>query len=149
MKRTLPTALALAATLTTTSAAGWPRFQKYEECVAYCDNDDSTCQSVFFDTISGDCQYHDCIYGQFPPDRFRAYIKADATEYCAGTSPTGSPNWVDVTRTATGVATATGTSTSASSAATGTSGASGWGVRAGVDGVLAGAGVWVVAGLLG
>jgi hypothetical protein len=144
MKPALLTALALAAT----TAAAWPRFQKYEECVAYCNND-STCQSAFFDTISGDCQYHDCIYGQFPPDRFRAYIKANATEYCAGTSPTGSPNWVDATRTATGFATATATSSSASSSATGTSGASAWGTRARGEGAAAVAGIWVVAGLLG
>jgi hypothetical protein len=68
-------------------ASSYTRFTKFEDCVAYCDQNPS-CQSAFFDTISGDCQDHDCIYGETPPDRFKSYIKSTATEYCPGTSPT-------------------------------------------------------------
>ncbi|KAK4118753.1 hypothetical protein N657DRAFT_542214, partial [Parathielavia appendiculata] len=104
-----------------------------------------TCQSAFFDTISGDCQYHDCIYGQTPPDRFQSYIKATATEYCPGTSPTGSTT--RATQTLTAVPTAT--SSSASASATGNSGALAWGSSGGMDAGLTLLGLWVAAGLLG
>lgn len=68
-------------------ASAYTRFTKFEDCVAYCDQNPS-CQSAFFDTISGDCQDHECIYGQMPPERFKSYIKSTATEYCPSTSPT-------------------------------------------------------------
>jgi hypothetical protein len=140
MKSLLLAALALAGT-----ASAYPRFKKYEECVAYCDND-ATCQSAFFDTISGDCQYHACIYGQTPPDRFRGYIKSGATEYCPGTSPTATVTSTKVTATSTG---ATASATGSAASATEISGAlARWGVsRAEV--VPAAAAVWVVMGVLG
>ncbi|KAK4035234.1 hypothetical protein C8A01DRAFT_48561 [Parachaetomium inaequale] len=138
MKSLLLAALALAG-----SASAYPRFQKYEECVSYCDND-PTCQSAFFDTISGDCQYHACIQGQTPPDRFKGYIKSGATEYCPGTSPTASST--AATRTPTAATTST---SGLASSATETSGAlARWAVLGG-EGVPAAAAVWVVMGVLG
>ena len=140
------TTLALLA-LSLPASAAYPRFTKYEECVAYCDQD-TTCQSAFWDTISGDCQYHACIWGQTPPARFRAYVKVGAKEYCAGTSPTGGLSLTTGLATATG--TGTGTATGVVSSATGTSGAEGRFILgvAGRGAVVAVAG-WVVMGLMG
>ena len=139
MKTVFLAVLALAGTV----SAAYPRFNKYEECVAYCDND-KTCQSAFFDTISGDCQYRDCLDGQTAPDRFKKYVKPGATEYCPGTSPTGTST--AATATSTEAATSATQAGPASTESTGA--AAGWGSsRGGV--VPAVAAAWVAVGLLG
>jgi hypothetical protein len=124
-------------------SAAYPRFTKYEECVADCDND-KTCESAFFDTISGDCQYHDCLDGRTPPDRFKKYIKLGATRYCPGTSPTGTST--AATATLTDAATSATQAGPASTESTGA--AAGWGdSRGGV--VPAVAAAWMAVMLLG
>lgn len=139
MKTLFLAALALAGTV----SAAYPRFKKYEECAAYCDNDKS-CQTAFFDTISGDCQTRDCLDGQTPPDRFRKYIKAGAAGYCPGTSPTGTSTVATVTSTE-----AATSATQAGPAATESTGAAvGWGGSRGAV-VPAVAAAWVAVGLLG
>jgi hypothetical protein len=139
MKTFFLTVLALAGAV----SAAYPRFTEYEGCVAYCDND-KTCQSAFFDTISGDCQYHDCLDGRTPPDRFKKYIKSGATGYCPGTSPTGTST--AATATSTEAATS---ATQAGPASTESTGAAvGWGnSRAGVVPVVAAA--WMAVELWG
>lgn len=165
MKPTLLTSLTLFVGLTD---AAYPRFKKYEECVSHCDGD-SACRASYWDTITGDCQVHECISGQTPPDRFEPYIKAPA-EYCPGVSPppvteasTDAASAV-VTSTTTpgvgagvGVATSTGagteeegvSTTGSSPAATETSGAeAGLGALRVDVGAVAAVGC-VVVGLLG
>ncbi|KAK3297250.1 uncharacterized protein B0H64DRAFT_121518 [Chaetomium fimeti] len=137
MKPLLLAVLALAGTV-----SAYPRFTEYEECVTFCDND-PTCQSAFFDTISGDCQYHACLDGRTPPDRFRKYVKAGAAGYCSGTSPTATS--AGPTATSTEVPTSV---SQAGSASTESSGASvGWAVSRG-DVVPAVAVAWMVVGIL-
>ncbi|KAH6641157.1 hypothetical protein F5144DRAFT_482748 [Chaetomium tenue] len=104
----------------------------------------ATCQSAFFDTISGDCQYHDCLNGLTAPDRFKKYVKPGATDYCPGTSPTGTSTMATATSTE-----AATSATQAGPASTESTGAAAvWGAsRGGV--VPAVAAAWMAVGLLG
>jgi hypothetical protein len=113
MKPSLALPLALASTV----AAQWPNFRTYNDCVAYCNND-PTCESAFWDTFSGNCEYHACVYGETAPTRFSSYIKPSATGYCSGTAPTAT------TTRSTARVTASTTPSAAASAATQTGGAS-------------------------
>ena len=138
MKSVLFASLALAGTFSLSAA--YERFDKYEECVAYCDKD-STCQAAYYDTISGDCQTAKCLTSETPPDRFKPYLKSTATQhYCPGSSPTVTPT----ATTATTAASGTGT---APAAAQSTGASAGWAALR-VDVVSAAAAVCVAMGFL-
>jgi hypothetical protein len=143
MKSTLLASLALAGAVS--FSAAYERFDKYEECVAYCDKD-STCQAAYYDTISGDCQTAECLTSQTPPGRFKPYLKSTATQhYCPGSSPTGTPT-PTTTKSTEPATSASGTGTAP--AATQSTGASaGWAALR-VNVVSAAAAVCVAMGFL-
>lgn len=145
MKSILLTSLVLVGAV----SAAYPRFQKYEECVTYCD-EDSTCQAAYWDTYTGDCQTADCLTSQTPPERFEPYRKSTATDhYCPGSSPTATPppTTVRTTSTAEPTTSASGTGTAAAPAQS-TGASTGWAVLR-MDAVSAAAAVCVAVGLLG